>query len=200
MTVMRHFLQDMRYTFRQFKKSAGFTLVEAVILRPLPFHSPDRLVWLNGKFSLSDKAAVSPPDFRDYRAGNRTFECFAAMGYSAGPSNLSAEKPEQVLTSIASANFFECLGIRPLLGRDFVSADEQVNEPQVAILGHGVWKRNFGGQKNIVGTIIRIDGEVRTIIGVLPSDIPLLSEAQIWLPTPMLNRFMNIRMSHSLKA
>jgi putative ABC transport system permease protein len=216
---MRSFLQDMRYALRQFRKSLGFTavavltlalgigantaafsVVEAVILRPLPFDAAERLVWLNGKFPMTDTAGVSPPDFRDYRASNRTFDCIAALGYVAVPSNLSGDKPEQVLTTVASAKFFDCLGMHPLLGRDFVSSDEQVNEPQVAILGYGVWKRDFGGQKNIVGKTIHLDGAIRTIIGVLPSDVPLLSEAQIWLPTPMLNRGMNIRLGHSLKA
>ena len=216
---MNGLLQDVRYTLRQLRKSPGFSaaalltlalgiaansavfsVIEAVILRPLPFAEPDRLVWLNGKLPLTDEAGVSPPDFRDYRAQNRTFEQIAAMGYAATPSNLSGDKPEQVLTTIASANFFRCLGIRPLLGRDFVLADERVNTPQVAILGYGVWKRDFGGDRNVIGRTIRIDGGTRTIVGVLPTDIPLLSEAQLWEPTPMLNFGMNIRLGHSLKA
>ena len=216
---MNGLLQDLRYALRQLRKARGFSavtvltlalgigantaifsVIEAVILRPLPFGTPDRLVWLNGKMPMTDEAAVSPPDFRDYRVENRTFERIAAMGYVAGPSNLSSDKPEQVLTTIASANFFECLGIRPLLGRDFLLSDEQVNEPQVAILGFGVWKRDFGGDHNIVGHSIRMDGANLTVVGVLPADIPLLSEAQIWLPTPMLNRLMSFRLGHSLKA
>src|SRR5512133_4039738 len=152
---MNVLIQDLRYAFRQLRKSAGFTavalltlalgmsantaifsVIESVILRPLPFSHPDRLVWLNGKLvGLTDNAGVSPPDFRDYRAQNRTFEHIAAMGYAASPSNITGDRPEQVLSTIASANFFECLGVRPLLGRDFVLADEQVGLPQVAILG-----------------------------------------------------------------
>jgi hypothetical protein len=175
---MNGLLQDLRHALRQLRKSPGFTIaavltlalgiaantaifsvIEAVILRPLPFAAPDRLVWLNGKLvPLTDEGGVSPPDFRDYRADNRTFDGLVAMGYAANPSNLSSDKPEQVLSNMASANFFECLGIRPLLGRDFVLADEQVNLPQVAILGHGVWRRDFGGDRNIIGRTIRMDG------------------------------------------
>ncbi|HZZ14487.1 MAG TPA: ABC transporter permease, partial [Candidatus Sulfotelmatobacter sp.] len=181
--------------------TAIFSVIEAVIIRPLPFGSPDRLVWLNGKLvPMTDEGAVSPPDFRDYRANNRTFEQIAAMGYVASPSNLGGDKPEQVLTTIASANFFDCLGIRPLLGRDFVRSDEEVKLPQVAILGYGVWKRDFGGDRNILGRTIRMDGAMLTVVGVLPADIPLLSEAQLWLPTPMLNPGMSFRLGHSLKA
>src|SRR5436190_18569636 len=133
---MTALIQDLRYALRQLRKSPGFTaaalltvalgiaantaifcVVEAVILRPLPFGAPDRLVWLNGKMPMTDQAGVSPPDFRDYRADNRTFDRVAAMGYAASPSNLSGDKPEQVLTTTASANFFDCLGVRPFLGR-----------------------------------------------------------------------------------
>jgi predicted permease len=204
---------------RQLRKSPGFTaaavltltlgieanatifsVIEAVVLHPLPFGTPDRLVWLNGKFPQSDEAGVSPPDFRDYRTPNRTFDQLAAMGYNSSPSNLAGEKPEQVFSTIASANFFQCLGIRPLLGRDFLPSDEQVNTPQVAILGYGVWRRTFGGDRSIVGRTIRMDGQSFAVVGVLPSDLPLFSEAQIWLPTPMLNLGMNIRLGHSLKA
>lgn len=217
---MNGLVQDLRYALRQLRRSPGFTVVsvltlalgigantaifsviEAVLLRPLPFAVPDRLVWLNGRLvPMTDEAGVSPPDFRDYRISNRTFDRIVAMGYAATPSNLSGDKPEQVLGNMASANFFECLGIRPLLGRDFVLADEQVNLPQVAILGYALWKRDFGGDRNIIGRTVRMDGATLTVVGVLPSDIPLISEAQIWVPTPMLNRGMNIRMGHSLKA
>ena len=216
---MNGLLQDLRYALRQLSQHPGFALVavltlaigigantaiysviEAVLLRQLPFGSPDRLVWLNGRFPRSDEAGVSPPDFRDYRAGNRTYDRLAAMGYAPNPSNLSGDKPEQVLTTIASANFFDCLGVHPLLGRDFVPSDEQVNLPQVAILGYGLWKRNFGGDRNIVGRTIRMEGVSLRVVGVLPSDLPLLTEAQLWLPTPMLDPGLNLRLGHSLKA
>jgi putative ABC transport system permease protein len=216
---MNGLLQDLRYALRQLGKNPGFTVVavltlaigigantaiysviEAVLLRPLPFGTPDRLVWLNGRFPQSEEAGVSPPDFRDYRTSNRTFDRLAAMGYAPGPANLSGDKPEQVLTTIASANFFDCLGVRPLLGRDFLPSDEQVNLPQVAILGYGLWKRNFGGDRSIVGRTIRLEGVSLTVVGVLPSDLPLLTEAQLWLPTPLLDPGLNLRLGHSLKA
>ena len=215
---MSGLLQDIRYALRQLRKSPGFTaialltlalgiganiaifgVIEAVLLRPLPFRSPNQLVWLNGKFPMSDQAAVSPLDFQDYRRDNRSFSCLAVMGYSPGPANLIGDKPEQVLSQTASANFFDCLGTHPLLGRDFDLSDEQVNLPQVAILGYGLWQRDFGGDRNVLGRTIRMDGADLTIVGVLPSDLPLLSEGQIWVPTPMLNHWMTIRLFHSLK-
>src|SRR5580693_2523676 len=152
--VMTGLAQDLRYALRQLRKSPGFVtvvivtltlgigvntaifnVIEAVVLRPLPFADVDRLVWLNGKMPQTDEAGVSPADFLDYRAANRSFEGIAAFsqGVMAGPSNLAGDKPEQVITNLASGNFFETLGVRLLLGRDFQSADEQVNRPQVAI-------------------------------------------------------------------
>ena len=215
---MNGLVQDLRYAMRQLRKSPAFTgvavltlalgiganvaifsVIEAVILRPLPFGSPDRLVWLNGKMPMTDEAGVSPPDFRDYRAQNRSFDCVVAAGYAAGPSNLSGSKPEQVLTNLATAGFFQCLGIRPLLGRDFLLSDEQVNDAQVAILGYGIWQRDFGGDRNVVGRAIRMDSRTLTVIGVLPADIPLLDQAQIWFPAPMLKPVMNMRLAHMFK-
>lgn len=216
---MYSFLHDLRYALRHLKKNPSFTtvavltlalgiganiaifsVIEAVLLRPLPFAQPAQLVWLNGKFPMTDEAAVSPPDFRDYRQDNRTFSCLAGVGYSAGPSNLVGDKPEQVLSQTATANFFGCLGMHPLIGREFNLADERVDLPQVAILGYGLWKRDFGGDRNVIGRTIRMDGADLTVVGVLPSDLPLLSEAQLWVPTPMLNPGMNIRLGHSMKA
>src|SRR5580658_2632903 len=207
--------QDLRYAFRTLRKNPGFTVVailtlalgigantavfsviDSVILRPLPFAHSDRLVWLNGKFPLSDLADVSPPDFLDYRAANQSFERLAAMNEDPSPSNLSGERSEQVLVSIVTANFFETLGITPLLGRDFTQADEQFQVPQSAILGHGIWVRAFGSDPSIVGKTIRLGGDSVTGVGFLPVDVPLLSEAQIWQPTPMLNPGMTRRRGH----
>jgi putative ABC transport system permease protein len=211
--------QDLRYAFRTLRKNPGFTLVailtlalgigantavfsviDSVILRPLPFAHSDRLVWFNGKFPLSDLADVSPPDFLDYRASNHSFDRLVAMNNDPSPSNLSGDRSEQVLVSIVTANFFETLGIPSLLGRDFTPTDEQFEIPQSVILGHGIWVRTFGSDPSIVGKTIRLDGTSVTVVGVLPIDIPLLSEAQIWLPTPMLNPGMQHRRGHFFKA
>jgi putative ABC transport system permease protein len=212
-------MQDLRYAFRTLRKNPGFTVIailtlalgigantavfsviDSVILRPLPFANANRLVWFNGKFTLSDLADVSPPDFLDYRASNQSFDHLVAMGNDPSPSNLSADRSEQVLVSIVTANFFETLGINPTMGRDFTQSDEQFNLPQVAILGHGIWTHSFGSDPSIVGKTIRLDGTSVTVVGVLPTDIPLLTEAQIWEPSPMRNQGMQFRRGHFLKV
>jgi putative ABC transport system permease protein len=211
--------EDLRYALRTLRKNPGFTLVailtlalgigantavfsviDSVILRPLPFANADRLVWLNGKFPPGDLADISPPDFIDYRASNQSFDRLVAMNNDPSPSNLSGNRSEQVLVSIVTGNFFETLGIDPTIGRDFTQADEQFNLPQVAILGHGIWMRAFGSDPSIVGKTIRLDGAGVTVVGVLPTDVPLLSEAQIWQPAPMRNQGMQFRRGHFLKV
>jgi putative ABC transport system permease protein len=218
---MNGLLQNLRYALRKLRKSPGFTVaaiftlalgigantaifsvIETVVLRPLPLRDPGRLLWLNGKVPQTDEAGVSPADFLDYSTANRSFDGIAAFSQvvMAGPSNLAGDKPEQVITNLASRNFFETLGVRLLLGRDFQSADEQVNRPQVAILGYGVWKRDFGGDRNVIGRTIRLDGQNLQIVGVLSSDLAFLSEAQVWLPTPLLDPLMHLRMGHFLRV
>ena len=213
--------QDLRYALRQLRKSPGFVtvvivtltlgigvntaifnVIEAVVLRTLPFADADRLVWLNGKMPQTDDAGVSPADFLDYRDANRSFEQMAGISQSvmAGPSNLSGYKPEQVTTNLVSAGFFQTLGVPLLLGRDFQKSDEQANTSQVVILGNGIWKRDFDGDRNIIGHNIRLDGQSLTVVGVLPTDIPLISPAQIWLPTPRLHFLMHLRGGHFLKV
>lgn len=222
-TLGTHFfetlLQDLRFGLRVLRKSPGFTavavltlalgigantaifsVVDAVVLHPLPFPKSDRLVWLNGKFPQGDEAAVSTPDFLDYRAENRGFEQIVGMGFRSTPANLSGDKPEQVLSTFASANLLQMLGIQPLLGRDFLLSDEQQRDPQVAILGYGLWQRDFGSDPNIVGRRITVDSQSLTVIGVLPHDLPLISAAEIWVPAPMLAPGMKMRLAHFLKV
>ena len=215
---MQTLIQDVRFALRSMAKKPGFTIVavltlalgigantaifsvvNSVLLRPLPFPSQEQLIYANGKFALSDQAAVSPPDFVDYRAGAKSFRQFAAIGYLDQISNLSGrEKPEQVHSQIVSWNFFDALAIPPALGRNFVAADEKEFEPQVAILGHGIWQRDFGGDPGVIGQSMDLDGKRVTIVGVLPVDLPSLSLAEVWQPLPMDNPGMNVRTAHFL--
>ena len=211
-------MQDLRFAMRMLLKSPGFSVIailtlalgigantaifsvlDAVVLRPLPFSSPDRMVHLTGKFALGDTAGVSPPDYVDYRAANHSFEQMAVLNYEAGISNLTGHgKPEQITSSFASWNLFDALGIVPAVGRSFVPADEQAAQPQVAILGNSLWRVHFGADPKIVGKSIVLDGNSLTVVGVLSSDPSILSKAQIWQPLPLLDKAANRRMAHFL--
>ena len=212
--------QDVRYAARVLRKSPGFTavavltlalgigvntamfsVIDAVLLRPLPFPEPNRLVWAFGKFSQSNQAGVSPPDFLDYRSSAQTFEQFAALQGHEGFANISGgDKPELVQSVVVSWNFFDALGIRPMLGRSFEPADEQNQLPQVVILGHGIWKRDFGSDREVVGRRILVEGAWQTVVGVLPADVPTISDAEIWQAIPMLNSGAKMRTAHWLYA
>jgi putative ABC transport system permease protein len=215
---MATFFQDVRYSLRTLTQRPGFALVailtlalgigaattmfsvvDAVLLRPLPFPSQNQLLHANGKFAKSDDAGVSPPDFADYRANARTVQQFAAIGYLTGVVNITGgAQPEQVRSQIVSWNFFQALGIPPLLGRDFIADDEKQFEPTVAILGNGIWKRDFGSDPAIIGRKVIIDGQSITIVGVLSSDVPSVSLSDVWMPLPMENPGMNVRGAHFL--
>jgi putative ABC transport system permease protein len=210
--------QDLRYAFRTLLKKPGFTavavltlalgigatttifsIVDAVLIRPLPFPSQEQLIYANGRSSLSDDAVVSPPDFEDYRASAQSFQQFASMGYLDSISNITGgEKPEQVSSQIVSWNFFHALGVPPALGRSFVAADEKEIEPRVVILGQGIWMRDFGADPGVIGRTVALDGQNVQVVGVLPVDLPSLSSAEIWLPMPMDNPGMHSRQPHFL--
>jgi putative ABC transport system permease protein len=152
--------QDVRYAVRMLAKNPAFTfiavltlalgigantaifsVVNTVLLRPLPFLHSERIVWAWGKFPLFDRAAVSPLDFLDYRAQNHVFEQWGAIGYGSSLFNLAGSgAPEQVKGAMITSGFFESLGVRPLLGRLLLVSDERVKDPQVAILSHNLWQ------------------------------------------------------------
>ena len=216
---MQTLLQDIRYSIRTLAKSSGFTaiailtlalgigantalfsVVDAVLLRPLPFQNPSRLVWTWGNCSLCDHAAVSPADFLDYRAQNHSFEHYGAMAGGDSLFNLTGnDKPIQIKGSMVTAGFFDALGIRPRYGRVFNVADEKTADPESVILSHHLWQESFDSDPNVTGKSIALDGKTRTIVGVLANDPPLLTRADLWFPAPFENQGMQSRRSHFLR-
>ena len=212
-------LQDLRYAIRTLAKSPGFTaiaiftlalgigantalfsVVDAVLLRPLPFKNPSRLVWTWGNCSLCDQAAVSPADFVDYRSQNHSFEYYGAMAGGDSLFNLTGnDKPIQIKGSMVTAGFFEALAVQPRYGRVFGPSDEKTTDPEVVILSHHLWQENFDSDPNVVGKSISLDGKTRMIVGVLANDIPLLRRADLWYPAPFQNQRMQTRRSHFLR-
>jgi putative ABC transport system permease protein len=212
-------LQDIRYGLRALRKSPGFTaiavltlalgigantalfsVVDAVLIRPLPFKNPSRLVWAWGNCSLCSQAAVSPSDFLDYRTQNQSFERYGAMAGGDSLFNLAGnDKPIQIKGSMVTAGFFDALGIQPRYGRVFGLSDEKTTDPEVVILSRHLWQDRFGGDPNVIGKSITLDGKSRTVVGVLASDIPLLTQADLWFPAPFQNSGMQTRRSHFLR-
>src|SRR3954453_16139408 len=213
-------VQDLRYAGRQLRANPGFTaaavltlalgigansaifsVVNAVLLNPLPYRDPDRLVWGTGRTpSGHTRAAVSPPDFREFRDRNRSFEQLAA-GFVMGaiPRNWSANgDARQLKGAMVTAGFFGALGISPVLGRSFSRDDEQIQVDQTVILAHHTWQQVFGGDPSVTGRVVRLDGSPVTIIGVMPTAFDFPRSADFWYPTPMRHASLNRRFAHFL--
>jgi putative ABC transport system permease protein len=215
---MNALLQDLRYGARMLLKqpvftliavltlalgiganTAIFSLVNAVILRPLPFAESERVVWTWGEFSGGNRASTSPPDFLDYRAQNRSFEELAAMSFNS--FNLTGVgEPERVIGSSVTANFFQALGVKLVQGRAFLPGEEQSGSSQVAIISQRLWQQRFGGDPQIIGKTIALNGRNHTVVGVAPDATRVLREAEIWTPLDFNDPEMKIRRFHFLRA
>ena len=212
--------RDIRYGFRSLLKRPGFTvvalialalgigantaifsLVNAVVLRPLPYPEPDQLVWVWGSFSGGNRASVSPPDYLDFRSHNKSFEQFAATMSSAAPATLTGGgEPERLTASVVTGNYFQALGVTPALGRSFSLDNEKPGSDQVAILSHELWQKRFGGNPAIVNQRIVLDSKSFEVIGVMPKDLTFPQTAELWVPLNFdAAPEMKVRAAHFLR-
>ena len=162
---------------------AVFSLVNAVLVSPLPFPDSSRLVEVNGRRPDVERDPISLPDYLDLGDGNRTFEHFAAtFQWSA---NVTGGQAERLQGMRASANFFTMLGTPAALGRTLVPDDEQGAGRRVVVLSYGLWKRRFGSSPSIVGSALILNGDSYTIVGVLPRTfITPVRDAELVAPFP----------------
>jgi putative ABC transport system permease protein len=200
---METLLRDIHYGIRNLFKRPGFTLialvalslgigantaifslVNAVLLKPLPFAEPDRLVWMWGNIrNGGNRASVSPLDFLDYRNQNKTFEEFAAMFGIPQPVNLTGNgEPERLSAAGVTGNYFQALGVRPVLGRTFLLENETSGHDQVAVLSYGLWQRRFASDPSIINKTITLDGRTCEVLGVMPREFNFPQSAELWVP------------------
>ena len=200
---METLLRDIRYGVRGLLKRPGFTaialialtlgigantaifsLVNAVLLRPLPFAEPDRLVWMWGNIrNGGNRASVSPLDFLDYRKQNTAFEEFAASFSVPNHLNLTGTgEPERLNAAAVTGNYFQALGAKPALGRTFLLENEKSGNDQVAVLSYGLWQKRFGGDTDIVNKTVTLDGKTCEVLGVMPQDFNFPQSAELWVP------------------
>src|SRR5262249_19169401 len=150
--------------------TAIFSVVNAVILRPLQYPRADRLIYISSQFPQMgfDQFWVSPPEFMEFQERTRTFSVVGA--FASGETNLTApDHPRRVNAVQASTALFKVLGVKPLVGRTFEPAETQPNGPLVTILSNELWRSAFGAQPGIVGSQIEVNGLRRTVIGVMPA-------------------------------
>jgi putative ABC transport system permease protein len=196
--------QDIKYAIRALLRKPGFTAVtvltlaigiganaaifgavNAVLLRPLPFPEPDRLVHVfTTSIQRPDRlsGATSPPDFTDWRSTNTTFSEMAAFSRSSFALTGNGS-PEQMRGAFVTGTFFDVLGTRPLHGRTIAQADAAIGGPDVVVLGYAVWSGRYGSDPSVVGRRVMVEGISREVIGVMPRDFVYPQLAQMWVPT-----------------
>ncbi len=180
--------QDVRYGLRMLAKNPGFTavvvgvlavgigantavfsVVNAVLLRPLPYREPDRLVNLLQQWKGGAETNISPKRFAYWREHNEVFEQIAATGlrqvYLTG-----LDRPQSILADTVSPCLFSLLGVRPMLGRTFAPEEEKLGNDRVVVLSHAFWQEQYGSDPNVIGSTMVLDGEQHTIVGVMGPD------------------------------
>jgi predicted permease len=202
---MNSFWQDVRYGLRVLSKNPGFTaiailtlalgigantalfsVVNSVLLNPLPFGSPDELVAVYTKSPTFQESSISYPNFLDWQKDNHSFA--SLCGFRSDDFNMTgAGEPERVHAHMISAEFFTALGMPPLLGRTFRPEEDKAGTGPVAILSDGLWSRKFGSAQDVLGKSITLNGKAHTIIGVAPGHITGLSNTDVFVPIGQWN-------------
>jgi predicted permease len=204
---METLLQDLRYGVRMLLKAPGFTIaavltlavgigantaifsvVNSLLLHPLPYDKPGELVWVwstNPSKGLNEES-LSPPDFLDWKSQNQSFEDMAVVG-GVLPTVIGLGEPERVLAGSVTSNFFSVLGVKPSLGRTFAPDDDQPGKDRVLVLANWFWKTRLAGDPDIVGKTLTLGDGSYTIIGVMPSDFQNARPADykpvpFWMP------------------
>ena len=160
-----------------------FTFVNAVLIRGLPFTDSDRIMALDSRDPVRDRnMGVSYLDFKDWRAASKTFSDMAA--FNGATMNLSDEgrAPERFQGAIVSSNTFGLIGQAPIIGRNFLPEDDRPGAAAVVMIGSGVWKSRYGGDRSIVGRTIRVNDAPSTVIGVMPEDFKFPFNTDVWQP------------------
>ncbi len=217
---MDSIIKDIRYGLRGLLKRPGFTavalialalgigantaifsLVNAVLVQPLPFKEPDRLVWMWGNIRQGgNRASVSPLDFLDYRQQNTAFEQFAASYSIPLAVNLTGNgEPERLVSAGVTGNYFDALGVQPAMGRSFVLDNEKPGNDQVTVLSYALWQRRFGGDPNIVNKTVLLDGKSCLVLGVMPKNFNFPQAAELWIPMSFERPGMKQRKAHFLR-
>ena len=198
-------LQDLRYGARMLRKNPGFTLiavitlalgigantaifsvVNAVLLRPLPYDEADRLVYLTEGHPKYDAMSISYPDFTDWRAQNHVFENIGVVNYR--DYNLTGRgEPERLRAGQASADLFSALRVQAALGRLFTNEEDKVGTAAVVVLSHQLWQRRFGGDPLILNQSLTLNDRAYTVIGVMPRGFSFSRRTELWVPIGQLS-------------
>ncbi|HET7293507.1 MAG TPA: ABC transporter permease, partial [Vicinamibacteria bacterium] len=170
---------------------ALFSIVNGVLLRPLPYPEPERLVRVVGVYE-GRNAVMTPANFLDVRAAATTLAGLAAYDNSAFTLTGRGE-PQRLDAAEVSASFFEVLGVVPVVGRGFLEGENEPGRTKVAVLSHGLWKQRFGGDPGVLGQAVVLDGEAYEVVGVAPAGFAYPEATQIWVPMLHDEQFVRAR-------
>ncbi len=211
--------QDVHYAARTLARAKGFTLTavlvmalgvgattaafsvtDHVLLKPLPFAEPDRLVRLWESPPNYSQMELSPPNYRDWKEMSRSFETMGAYTFRA--ANLAGEgEPQRLELALVTWELFPVLGVQPALGRSFTAEDDRDGAPGTIVLSHGLWQSQFGGDSGVLGRKVLLDGEPHTIIGVMPGDFYFPDrDVRFWRPMQLSPADMEDRNNNELYA
>src|ERR1051326_1002448 len=225
---MNSLINDLTYAFRMLLKHPGitaiavitlalgigantaiFSVVNAVLLNPLPYKQPDRLVSLWENVPGHGRWRAAPANFFDWKKQNTVFEDVAAFGQSS-MTLTGAGEPEQLIGTRICSAYFAFVGVEPLVGRSFAAEEYEPEKGQVVILGHALWQRRFGGDSSIINRAVTLDGSSYTVVGVMPPGIYPVSpttsgrlnfdeQAQnFWTPMSFTANWAAVRSAHVL--
>jgi len=196
-------LKDIRYGVRNLARTPGFTavavltlalgigantaifsVVENVLLRPLPYPHPENLVEIWNTYPPQiPRAGLSPGDYADWHQQANSFSEMGAYGDTSKGFNLTGDgEPQRVLVGYASSDLFPMLGARVVAGRSFILEENRGGSAAIVILGHRLWERRFGGDAGVVGRSVTLDNKRYTVVGILPAGFQLLRWADLWMP------------------
>ncbi|MEJ2203416.1 MAG: ABC transporter permease [Gemmatimonadota bacterium] len=197
-------LRDVRYGLRQLRRAPVFTVIavmtlalgigantavfsvlNGVLLRPLPYAAPERLVMVTSAFPTMDfdRFWISPPEYFELREWNQAFKDVG--GYRTGSAAIETlDQPLRVTSAVATWSLFPTLGVQAVRGRTFSPEEDLPGAEPVVLISHGLWERAFGGDPGIIGSSVRVSGQPRTVVGVLPEDFDVEDAAvDVWTPT-----------------
>jgi putative ABC transport system permease protein len=198
---MEDLLQDLRYSFRSLLKHPGFaaiavltlmlgigantaifTVVNAVLLNPLPYDESDRLVFLSERSPQMEGLAISLPNFVDWREQSTSFEHIGVYRRADSYTLVLNDLPEQVTGATLSADLLSALRVKPRLGRIFSPEEDKLGAEPVVLLSYGLWQRGFAADTNVVGQKLTMSGKPYTVVGVMGDDFAFPAEAELWVP------------------
>jgi putative ABC transport system permease protein len=198
---MQSMLQDLRFALRRLIKdrwftlaaiaalalgiganSAVFTLVNAVLLRGLPVDNPDRIMWVDSRDQLARGRGVSFQDFEDWRAASRTFSGLTLVQNGTMIISGDDRLPESYPGGFISANAFDVIGVKAVLGRGFLPEDDASNAPAVTLISGGIWKSRYASDPSIIGKAVRVNSIPATIVGVMPDGFKWPFQSEVWVP------------------